>query len=380
MADENTARSYRSPDTVRRAGAPSSGGQVQGGDPLAELARLIGQSDPFAEFGPKNARSPEPQAPAGGVPDWRKTAAGMPAYEEAPEPSDEARYGSAPSPLPRTHQRDSRGYAHDQSYGEENPPDQEQRSDSYSEPRASYAAHDARDGIEADEQPFAAPERVDNASPAGHRQEPENEPFYSEGAPISPEDQDFYDDAPRSRRRNGAITAVTLIACAILGTAGAYGFRTYYSGPTPPKVPPVIVAEVAPSKIVPATEGQAGKVIQDRVREPGSSERVVSREEQPVEVQTQTAPPPPRVVLPSPVAPAMPQAQGSGSQAATPAGEPKRVRTVTIRPDGTDMSGSRWWSRRCVGDAADRTECTQWLGAEIGSAAGRAQQWRSAFA
>src|SRR5262252_830123 len=58
MADNN--RSYRSNDPYRRAAEPSRPSEPAGGDPLAELARLIGQSDPFAEFGRSNQRPAAP--------------------------------------------------------------------------------------------------------------------------------------------------------------------------------------------------------------------------------------------------------------------------------------------------------------------------------
>ena len=61
MADDQTQRPYRSnepPRAQRRLNAASAS------DPLAELARLIGQTDPFAEFGRDNARraAPSPRA------------------------------------------------------------------------------------------------------------------------------------------------------------------------------------------------------------------------------------------------------------------------------------------------------------------------------
>ena len=63
MADENRLRSYRSNDPYRRAAEPPQPSEPAGAsDPLAELARLIGQSDPFAEFGRSNQRQAGPAA------------------------------------------------------------------------------------------------------------------------------------------------------------------------------------------------------------------------------------------------------------------------------------------------------------------------------
>src|SRR5438046_1205518 len=86
MADEYTVRPHRSNDTPRRAGGSASE-HTGNSDPLSELARLIGQSDPFAEFGKGSPRSSErvASAPTTGGYDWRKAAAAMPPYETQPE-------------------------------------------------------------------------------------------------------------------------------------------------------------------------------------------------------------------------------------------------------------------------------------------------------
>jgi hypothetical protein len=153
----------------------------------------------------------------------------------------------------------------------------------------------------------------------------------------------MYDDPPRARRHGGLATALALIGCAVLGTAGAYAYRSYYGPPAAAQSPPVITADTStPTKIVPAPTGdpQAGKFIQDRVANAGR-EQVVSKQEEPVAVKdlgTQSAP---RVVLPAPVAPAPATAapQQSASSAVPGSNEPKKVHTLSIRPDGADGSG-----------------------------------------
>src|SRR5262245_13710720 len=62
MADDNTLRSYRSNDNHRRNANPAEAQEPAfgGSDPLAELARLIGQSDPFAD---NTRRQPHVAAP-----------------------------------------------------------------------------------------------------------------------------------------------------------------------------------------------------------------------------------------------------------------------------------------------------------------------------
>src|SRR3974390_1518550 len=59
MADDQIQRPNRTNEASARGASATSGS-----DPLAELARLIGQTDPFGEYGRENARrAAAPQAP-----------------------------------------------------------------------------------------------------------------------------------------------------------------------------------------------------------------------------------------------------------------------------------------------------------------------------
>jgi hypothetical protein len=370
MADDNTSRSYRSKDQSRRA-QPSSA--QASSDPLAELARLIGQSDPFADFGrdsrEQQQQQPQPKAPSPPMADWRKAAAAMPAYEPLPEERaeetvrrqppmrTEPRFDALPPPEPSYQRHDpyqmsspaeEPADAHDDRYYRNEPqlaadPYQREETEPYHQRHGADAYHQHQQ----DDRAYAAP------APDAREQQP----YFEEGAVMTPHDEESYDDPPRARRHGGLLTAVTLIGCAMIGTAGAYGYRTYYVAPSGSKSPPVITADTRPDKVVSAGENPTGKVITSRVGEPGQNERVVSREEQPVEIRTPPASGP-RVVLPAPVAPSQsqsvfppppgaiqpPAASGPGggpaaTGSATGNGEAKRIRTVTIRPDGNDLSG-----------------------------------------
>ena len=156
-------------------------------------------------------------------------------------------------------------------------------------------------------------------------------PFPPGEQPFGPEDDDFYDDAAPNRRRVGIIAIAAVFALAVIGTAGAFGYRALFGSSSSTTPPPVIKADTAPSKIVPASAGkdaQANKMITDRVGAGGQGEKLVSREEQPMAVTTQR---PANIVFP--------QAQGPNGQAAPALGsgvigtEPKKVRTIPIRPD-----------------------------------------------
>lgn len=362
MADEHTLRPNRSNDPLRRAGE-----QAGSSDPLSELARLIGQSDPFADFSHGSPRSTErvASAPSGGY-DWRRAAAAMPPYEaERQEPAPEERMAST-NPRYPGHDREEflfngeppapahAGYSVHAGYGQsgygqsgyDETPYEENRGSAHARPEARFPPAQHRDELETAE--------VHQDEPIYTSGRPDirlSEPYYDAGAPLTPEDEASYDDAPRNRTRSrsGLITAVTLIACAMVGTAGAYGYRTYYGGPPSPRTPPVITAEGTPSKIMPTPDGQPGKTIQDRVGDQGSPERVMPGAEQPIELRSPVGSTNPRVVLPPPVQPntspfpspaeTLPPPstippQGTGTAPPAPGGEPKRVRTVTIRNDG----------------------------------------------
>src|SRR4051794_12353800 len=88
MADDKRLRVQRTSEPIRRGGhLPDDGAS---GDPLAELARLIGQSDPFSDYGRRDGRNPAPREGQSGGSDWRRQAASMPPYEapqEAPRTS-----------------------------------------------------------------------------------------------------------------------------------------------------------------------------------------------------------------------------------------------------------------------------------------------------
>ena len=124
-----------------------------------------------------------------------------------------------------------------------------------------------------------------------------------------------------------------------MGTAGAFAYRSMFGG-SGPSNPPVILADAAPNKIVPAPPlaDNAGRLGSDRP-DLGQAERIVSREERPLNVQGTTGGIP-RVISAGdgPVAP--PSIPGNASSLAPVSsapqpgpGEPRKVRTVIIKPD-----------------------------------------------
>jgi cell division protein FtsN len=157
---------------------------------------------------------------------------------------------------------------------------------------------------------------------------------FADAEDIDPyhEDQDYEEmrgDRPRGRWRR-RIIVLTLIA------VGAYAYRTYYIEPASTKTPPVIAVDETPSKVIPASsDRQSGKLIQERVGALGSRERAASREQQSVEPNSIDSTS--RWALPSSPLPP----QGTASVPDTRSSDPKRITTLTIRPDGTEASAGR---------------------------------------
>jgi hypothetical protein len=154
-------------------------------------------------------------------------------------------------------------------------------------------------------------------------------------------DEADFAEAPRRSLSKGAITAIALVAVGVVGVGGAAIWR---GGKTTDGEPRVIKAEPGPSRVQPQNPGgtevpDQNKQIYERGGAPKPAEtRVVNRDEQPVDVQAAIRNQP-RVVFPGGGAGASTEA--TPPPAASPAaglGEPRKVRTVAIRPDGTVIS------------------------------------------
>src|SRR6516162_3045465 len=312
MADDNTLRPYRSNDPYRRAAEPSRPSEEASvRDPLAELARLLGQSDPFADFGRSHSRQEQQEAhdaPATAPDDWQAA----PAREFA---AVEAQRGWAQGPSLGSSHASSPDYTHSPAPQPEGRPSDDRFYD------------ELHLGADQQTQHYA-----DDPADDGRHDAQAAEYYYEDDVPLDPHDDAMYDDAPRARRGGGLATALALIGCAVLGTAGAYAYRSYYASPSSTQPPPVITADNStPTKIVPASAGdpQSINVAQDRSAN-ADKEQIVSKQEEPVALKDRGTQAAPRVVLPAPVAP---------GQGASTSSEPKKIRTVVIRPDASDASG-----------------------------------------
>ena len=288
MADDQTQRPYRlNEPPARRASAATS---TSSSDPLAELARLIGQTDPFGEFGRDNARRAATPLPASATPP-ATVKFGADDY-----------FGATTAPA-----------AH--------PPLPEARA---------YAAPGAARQPFADTENFFHDQAETQGHPAGKADGNEPDAYPQSNLHLAGEEEDFYEEGPAPKRRMGVMAIAAVFALAVIGTAGAFGYRAMFGSSGPSQPPPVIKADIAPSKIVPVAASKTpSKLITDRVADHAQDEKIVSREEQPVEMKPAAAPPP------------VPQAQSSAPPAAPQAAlgngvissEPKKVHTIAIRPD-----------------------------------------------
>jgi SPOR domain len=153
------------------------------------------------------------------------------------------------------------------------------------------------------------------------------------------DDEDGYADEEPKRRNLLKVALAGVLGVVVVGTAGAFGYRALFHGGSSDGPPPLIRADKTPTKVVPTpTADASAKPINDRL---GSGERMVSREEQPIDLRDArnangalVAPVGTGGVAPYPTAPSTTSA-APASTATAPATEPKRVHTVTIRADGT---------------------------------------------
>jgi hypothetical protein len=322
MADRYQGRPFPADDNDHGVDphAPGTGES----DPLAELARLIGQTDPFGTMGRANqpvaprpaARDPyqhEPEpdvAPPAGPPPWlqRANRQEIPQHQEPPD------YPSSVHPLQR--------------YAAARPaPEPEYQDYQESQP---YAAE-------------ADPARYDDALYG--QVDTGNQPYQPDPAYTNDAYgyQDGYDEgaeAQAPKRRGGLATVVVVLALAVVGTGAAFAYRTYVGSPRSGE-PPIIKADTSPTKIVPAPADGTGKV-PDRMAATDGAEKIVPREEAPVDVNAG-----PRVVFPplnqngSPpsaasVSPNQPPT--SGGNGTMPNNEPRKIKTLTVRGDQPDSA------------------------------------------
>ncbi|MCX7329414.1 MAG: SPOR domain-containing protein [Hyphomicrobiales bacterium] len=417
MSNQTKARFAVDLDDLERQLRVTAGTQpkIQSSDPLAELARIVGQDDPFkAMFADKRALAPAGSAPSVPAPPVYAPA-GAPLTggriepsldallrdldaRSAPRPAAAAPMAAAPvtpvasSATPsqdmldefdRLLQSELRGTAGPSASaqagtGHSIADVHELRTDDLmaspfepeteTVPRHDGTATGPRD-LDADDagarhhEPDLSARHPDETFTDASRTGYAAQDDYPE-PPTGPQ-EDMRSLEPQQPRK-GLVIACVLLGVAALGIGAIVGLRGMSgpSGGAGSGEVPIVRAETGPAKVQPQNPGgveipNQNKQIYERTPEPKPADtRVVTREEQPMDVQA-TARAAARVILPPPgtpasstpaVEPSGTPANGNGGQLASvpPAGtnpqaanpqaalgEPRRVRTISVRPDGT---------------------------------------------
>jgi SPOR domain len=418
----------------------------RGRDPLAELARLIGQRD--ASSGGQSRETvdpPRPRAPAARDVDWAPDD-----RYAAPEPDTDTRY-AAPLPSAPSYPSSSsdyyapqqaqdpgyrdRGYQdpgyqdagyqeqghqgqgyrdqgyrdqgyRDQGYRDQGYQDQAYQDQAYQDQGSQDRSYHDQGYVEpAGSRFFSGPAGQFN----GFREEPSHglQNFYDETLPQLPSARDLsayasapdphgyradehqytedeaapadhdYQETRNPGRRTALVAVMAIFGLVVVGSAGAFGYRAMFGGSVLPTLPPIIKASNGPNKIALDPQAGAASNAAQAVATTGSTENLVSREEQPVTIDAPKSAP--RVVSTIPIVtngqsvmppgmsgmppatigqtgpnrvaaadspwPAPPSTLPAPAPAAAPAAappapvpvssEPKKIHTVTIRADQT---------------------------------------------
>jgi hypothetical protein len=309
-------------------------------DPLAELARLIGradphqtdpyQADPYAESDPHQSGTPAANV------DWtaEEDHGARDSHADERYPERAAPAASYPSQAlqersyeqERSYDKDrgyeqERSYQQEPSYQQEHGYEQEEALDGdaatgdryFSGPAAQFNGfREEPDAYEYEEGPQLPPaHQLDPgyAAASDHGYET-NEPEHGDDAYTA---DDYDDEAPSPRRRSGLVLVMALFSLAVVGTAGAFGYRAMFGGSVLPMLPPIIKASNGPNRVAPAygesQPNDASGAKQAGAAATGSAENLVSREEQPVTIEPPKAAP--RVVSTIPVITSPGSGQGS---------------------------------------------------------------------
>ena len=142
------------------------------------------------------------------------------------------------------------------------------------------------------------------------------------------------------------ITVIAVLALAVFGVGGAFAYRTF-TGSARRGEPPIIRADAGPTKIIPApTDG--GTKVPDRMATGDGTEKIVPREETPVDLNARNGAP--RVVFPplnqngnppavASVAPNAPP-PANAANGTLPNNEPHKIKTLSVRGDAADAGAS----------------------------------------
>lgn len=404
MANDNSLRSYRDYDAYdrdAREAEPAVRGRAEG-NPLADLARIMGQDETYADLlktvartrGEVAARQPElddrhedehidiPAMELRGTShddgvDWDDLEAELAHYRQSAEGAeaedlahaDELRGGHhewQASDLPQDDLERQFAAEFARSYGEGT---QAPAAGEVADPTGAYGAAVAAAAAGA-AATWAMRSRQGGGDGRVHDTRAGSGQDYP--AAYAADVDDYVDEEPPRRRRAGVTAIAAVLGLAVLGGGGVFAYRSMSGSAGAGGEPRVVRADSTPVRVA-VQQAQDAKPVTDRV--PGG-DRVVSREERPVSLREQAAqvqapPTPARVIplVPAPTAPAgvvtdpgqppvrtvnaVPVAASGGlplapqgvsqvpvqtSAAARAVEAPRRVRTVQVGPDGAPLA------------------------------------------
>lgn len=345
MAERYQDRLFPADDQFAR-GAPAASSKAES-DPLAELARLIGQTDPFANLNRGQPAQPASVAPVDDpyaiptqpsyepddglppMPAWLKNRGRDTGFRQEPEIPQEPRFAPAPPVEPQYTQAP---YTQAPSYSQ---------APSYTQ-APSFAAVPAAPSVDPNRYDDALYGQIERSH--GYIDPSQETAGYPDPNPYG---YDGYDEPQEPRRRSGGMmTVAAVLALAVVGTGGAFAYRTFM-GAQRSGEPPIIKADPSPTKMVPPSAAEASKPIQDRLASTSGAEALISREEQPQDPSkygsrvvlpplTQNGNPP----TPSSVAPANKPLAAAPNNGTLAGDEPRKIKTLAVRPDQADPSAT----------------------------------------
>ena len=142
------------------------------------------------------------------------------------------------------------------------------------------------------------------------------------------------------------MTVAAVLTLAVVGTGAAFAYRTYVGSPRSGE-PPIISADNSATKVVPAQSDGGASKIPDRMPSVGGGEKLVSREEAPVDVNSRSGasrvefPPlnqnstPPPVASVSRTGPAL----ATAANDTMPNNEPRKIKTLAVKGDAAENGG-----------------------------------------
>jgi hypothetical protein len=358
MADRYPNRPLPADDYGRGGDQHGSGGNES--DPLAELARLIGQTDPFAAPSrgnppPRAAAAREQRPPQYQQPQYRESheedepqPAGPPQWIQRANIQRQQAVQETPPPIPY----DEREEYSSQNYRAQEYPGTVHPLHRYAAQAGAHQGDDHEASYEQAEE-HADPSRYDDAlygQIGSGAQDFQRDPAYPDDPYAYQDGYDEDQEEPRPKRRGGLLTIAAVLALAVVGTGAAFAYRTFVGSPRSGE-PPIIKADNSPTKIAAAPGDGSGKTL-DRMPSGDGAEKLVPREEAPVDVNTKAAgprvvfpalntndnPPSPASVSPSTIPPNV--APGAPSNGTMPNSEPRKIRTFSVHGDQGDNAAA----------------------------------------